>query len=187
MIIRVPENQSFVIDIDVEDPENLYYYPDLLVSNEGGAFYLSSAYEDSAEEPQFSNQSIFAVGGDDITSFSTSADFNNDGSIDVLAISEAGAKIFYNKGFGTFPNHLHLDFSDPAYTDTIWLPKHGVVEDFDHDGDQDVILAYYSYNREGLAEVYYFENRINEDANFTYGRPLGSNWLPSHAIYKPWI
>ena len=174
-IIKVPENQLFVMDIDVQDPENLYYYPDLLISNEGGTFYLASSYEDSSSEAHFSSQSTFPVGDNSITSFSTSADFNNDGSADVLCISESGAKIFYNRGFGTFPEQFNLDFSD--YTDTVSLPKHGVVEDFDQDGDEDVVLAYYSFNGQGPAEVYYFENLINEDANFTNGRLLGSDWL----------
>ena len=99
-------------------------------------------------------------------------------------ISESGAKIFYNRGFGTFPEQFNLDFSD--YTDTVSLPKHGVVEDFDQDGDEDVVLAYYSFNGQGPAEVYYFENLINEDANFTNGRLLeviGWNLVTCN----PWI
>ena len=173
-IIQVHENQSFVVDIDVDDPENSYYFPDLLVSNEGGAFYLSSSYEGSAEKAQFASQTTFPVGTQDITIHSMAADFNNDGSTDVLCLFEDGAKIFFNQGFGTFPVHSHLDFSD--LTQSISLPKHAVVDDFDQDGDKDVVLTYYTFSGIGPAEVYYFENKINEDNNFASGRVLAGNW-----------
>ena len=180
-IIRVPENQAFVMDIDVEDPENLYYFPDLLISNEGGTFYLSSSYQDSAEKPQFSSQTIFPVGEQDITSLSLPADFNNDGSADVLIISEDGAKIFINDGFGTFPESSFVDFSD--FTNTVSLPKHGVAHDFDQDGDRDVLLAYYSYNGQGPATVYYFENKITDDLGFSDGVAIGDGWKePRHLL-----
>jgi hypothetical protein len=180
-IIRVHENEAFVVDIDVLDPENLQYYPDLLISNEGGAFYLSNSYAESPEKAQFSSQTIFPIGDQDITAFSLSADFDNDGSADVLCISESGAKIFYNKGYGTFPRQSFLDFSE--YTDTISLPKHAVVEDFDQDGDEDVVLSYFSFNGLGPAEVYYFENKINQGDHFGMGKLLGSGWMePSYLL-----
>ena len=45
--------------------KNLYYYQ-LLISNEGGTFYLASSYE-MVHEAHFSSQSTFPVGDNSIT------------------------------------------------------------------------------------------------------------------------
>ena len=180
-IIQVKENQSFVLDIEVEDQENLYFFPDLLFSNEGGSFYASSSYSSNVDEPLFATQNINPLGKPLVASLSLSADFNNDGSADVLCISEGGAHIYQNEGYGTFSTSPLIDFSD--LTATIALPKDAEIQDFDQDGDQDVILSYYSFNGDGNASVYLFENRLNEDGTvFSEGLSIGSGWKEPRSL-----
>ena len=180
-IIRIEENQAFVIDLEVIDQENSFFYPDLLLSNEEGSFYASNAYGDSATDPQFATQNVNLVGEKQVTSLSLAADFNKDGSLDVLSISESGAHIYQNQGYGTYSNTPVINFSD--LTATITLPQDAIIHDFDQDGDQDVIISYYSFNGVGEASVYLFDNLLNENGlSFSNAVEIGKNWQEPRAL-----
>ncbi|MCK5034785.1 MAG: VCBS repeat-containing protein [Candidatus Sabulitectum sp.] len=68
------------------------------------------------------------------------ADFNNDGALDILALTSAGCSVLYNSGNGVFT-------AQPAGSGSWW---NGTCLDYDLDGDQDIYLGSYSSGANAL-------------------------------------
>ena len=77
------------------------------------------------------------------------ADFNNDGALDILALTSAGCSVLYNSGNGVFT-------AQPAGSGSWW---NGACLDYDKDGDPDIYLGSYGSGANALLR--------NDGAEFT--------------------
>ena len=131
--IVVPENQSFVSQLQALDQDSRPSFLDLaiVVENESIEWLGNTELEDD----YFSDSLLIA---DDLeASFCASADFDLDGDIDVLLLeADAGRVIlFENNGKGGFlePKIIFYDSSCEPY--------HALIRDLNEDGYPDIILA----------------------------------------------
>ena len=158
--IKHPENHRFVAQIDVTDSENSEILPDLLLATHSGVYYSPNVSMDfSDQDPHFSEiadsiaQNLSDVHG------VASADINNDGAFDVIALHKRSVKILYNSGFGSFETPVDLLTSGSFPGE----PRKVLLQDFDQNGFCDVVLSFVSTGTATESGIYYFKNR---DGNF---------------------
>ncbi len=162
--LEIDENTKFVSDLEVYDFENENIFSDLLFTTDEGTFYIPSSESNPNQASLFAIDSIYPIDFASETRTSISADFNNDGSQDVVSITNDDIKIFVNEGFGTFSSNVK----------NLWdglnlpSPKDVAVCDFDQDGDQDILISFYDeIQNSGESDLYFFKNTEPENLTFT--------------------
>ncbi len=169
--IKHPENISFVADLDVADDELGYVYPDLLFTTEKGVFYLSNISMDYADNRiHFSDKTQVALNNLTDVHGAASADLDNDGSSDIVVMSERNAKVVLNSGFGSFVSPV--DIYDSQFPGE---PRQVILEDFDQDGFTDVLISFTYTSATTESGIYLFKNT---DGNATFEEPISLHTLP---------
>ena len=163
------ENEQLVIRLEVEDDESDEAYLDLLYATESGISFASNSWNESVPyDTLFEYEKVRNVSTDfglDSPHFVLSKDMNNDGANDVIALSSGnGIWYFENQGFGKFEN------SGTKLAGVNGLPRHAIAEDFDFDGDVDLLVAIASED-----EVLVYLNQFQETGTTTFNLQTISN------------
>ena len=154
--LSVDENEKLAIRLEVEDTESEEQFIDLLYTTEFGVSFVSNSWiEDPPYQHLFSKESVRSVSNDfgfESPHFVFSEDMNNDGAQDVIVLTSGnGIWYFQNSGFGKF------DQSAVKLSGVNALPKHAIAEDFDFDGDVDLLVAIPAEN-----EILLYNNQLKE-------------------------
>ena len=154
--LSVDENEKLAIRLEVEDAESEEQFIDLLYATELGVSFASNSWiEAPPYQHLFSKESVRSVSNDfgfESPHFVFSEDMNNDGAQDVIVLTSGnGIWYFENSGFGKF------DQSAVKLSGVNALPKHAIAEDFDFDGDVDLLVAIPAED-----EILLYNNQLRE-------------------------
>jgi hypothetical protein len=138
--LSVDENEKLAIRLEVEDAESEEQFIDLLYATELGVSFASNSWiEESPYQDLFSKESVRSVSNDfgfESPHFVFSEDMNNDGAQDVIVLTSGnGIWYFENSGFGKFEQ------TAVKLSGVNARPKHAIAEDFDFDGDVDLLVT----------------------------------------------
>ncbi len=149
---QIEENTRFVVDLEVEDEENEQVSADLLFVTEKGAFYAPNSNLDHRQNPIFSSALTYEVHNALDSLDATAADFNNDGSQDLIVLAGRSASLRMNLGFGTFGEPVDFSVVFPA------PPRDALAGDFDQDGDQDFLVSYHGDDLASQCGIWFYRN-----------------------------
>ena len=147
----VSENESYILKLDVEDPENSEEHKDLLflTSTNFGFMPVVPGANQSTLDLVDEKQALFPS-SDELFSgrHIMHGDLRNVGTNDVIIldnVSNADQRIRYFKnanGFGNFEEVVQVSETLSEKLDG-WIPNHGAISDVDDDGDLDLIISAY--------------------------------------------
>ena len=155
-IVRVSENQTFVLDIDVVDLENNEVFPDLLFSSDQGVFYAPNSYLDPETHSMVDLDQLEVISEKLETRGVFSSDLNNDGSKDLISVAGRKVSLHLNKGYGTFETEVDLMVDSTAEFPS--SPRQVIPHDFDQDGDLDLVVSFYSEANPEDNGIFLFRN-----------------------------
>jgi hypothetical protein len=154
--LELYENDSFVVDLDVVDEESPEVFLDLLFASDTGAGFLANTKSGSSVSQIFNASQVQAVSQplEWTGSAVLAGDLRNSGMNDVILLTSRSIRYYENDGAGNF---LERTSETAVNRDLKGIPTHGVIEDIDFDGDQDLLVSYYNLSEE-RAGILIFRN-----------------------------
>ncbi len=112
-------------------PDGQYYWSLQAIDNNfaGSSFSTTKSFTIGNVSSQFTEQTSVNLPG---SYFGWWGDYDNDSDLDMLLLTNPGAKIYRNKGDNTF--ELAVPLTDIGYSSAAW-------GDYDNDGDLDILIT----------------------------------------------